>query len=880
MDDRVSDVRVSRALVEQAKRVLEQLQNTDDPHTGRALESPASRAEPLLIAAALAVRRHEFPKSNGEPNYLKAARAFLPKSKFNRGSGTAVKNWCDKLSQLDQIQQQRKLATSIEDMDDQELQLVNDVVAEQLTNAAAIASAAPNSAEDTVINMPTALLDDGTLTGIVLHPPQGSPPVSAVPSPPYTATRSGSEAAPSEASFVERFASLSVGSHNSTTSSSGQRAYVPPHHRGASAGRASAARSLGSLADLSHQRQSKPLTLANVSSLERDHIRPRAADDVISVATSAVSYNSTFHSGIRLKQRSISPREIQRAIKHGWPDQTVEPFLRIKFEYQGVAVITAPDMKTVITTWRTRVRTAVHTDLVKVLDGPGGAYLADSAPMTGTELMRVSGGGYQDCVTQATTFMRRAAEGCKLMHFPDVPTLLLDFGCGCLEQGLQFGELTEPCWTREQLVGVLARVREQTGPSSVPHARILALLASAVDGRELPAPFPWAARFDMQLDALREAIDTCGGSVAACGTDMVNRNLLHLYLHMQDEKAVQLLIERGGADFIDSPNVHGRMPIFSAAGSSARDASKATRLTRQMCEAKCSVDWTDVNGRNILHHAVKKPDSGRLEIVQLLLARGANPNEGDRNGVSPAQLARREGHPLVADLLGGQPVCVVSLSVCMVRVQTCESAVTLSFQIVCNPVPVPVLSKVHSAGLVVFRRLSGATIEEDTVPSITESFGAPQFLLLQSSMRGQLSKRWTPPMGQQISELGSQWLQEYACPSHGGMPLTSSMAQAWTRQLTGLPETGLRVVSEEPLTPPLTYWDDKLKRDKVSVYFLAELIEPHAEICLGTTSGRDQLGNAPAVDYVWLPLEAAKKQAGWREIVDTLDAAAALMANA
>ena len=114
----------------------------------------------------------------------------------------------------------------------------------------------------------------------------------------------------------------------------------------------------------------------------------------------------------------------------------------------------------------------------------------------------------------------------------------------------------------------------------------------------------------------------------------------------RDEKAVQLLIERGGADVIDWPNVHGRMPIFSAAGSSARDASKATRLTRQMCEAKCSVNWTDANGCNILHHAVKKPKSGRLEIVQLLLARGANPNEGDHDGVSPAQLARRKGHLL------------------------------------------------------------------------------------------------------------------------------------------------------------------------------------------------------------------------------------------
>ena len=131
-------------------------------------------------------------------------------------------------------------------------------------------------------------------------------------------------------------------------------------------------------------------------------------------------------------------------------------------------------------------------------------------------------------------------------------------------------------------------------------------------------------------------------------------------------------------------------------------------------------------------------------------------------------------------------------------------------------------------------------------------------------------------MGQRISSHEDTWLmaQEFSRPSHG-MPHTLSMARLWTHELTGLPEAELRVISDEPLTPPLEFWDDKLRKQKISVYFLAELTEPYAALCLGSTSGRDQPGNAPAVSSEWLPLEAAKERAAWSEMVDTLGVAAA-----
>ena len=814
------------ALMEEAARALDQLRLTVDPRSGNTLESQASRADVRLVAAALAVRRSEYQKHNGEPNYLSAARAFLPEGKANSNSGTAVKYWCEKLSRLHQIQERHQLAASLDDMDDQEFQSVADP-APVLTGID----------EDSIFSALTILTDEDERTNIVvadaqslIQPPDDSPPASVTPSPPYTATESATDDASSSSTKAYNVSSPK---------------YVPPHLRGAS----SAARPPRSLADLpqSHQPRSAALTSANVSSLETGPIRPLPdADDVRSVATSAVTYISTLHSRVRRDQYAISQREIQAAVKHGWRDQRIDDDrISIHFEYEGVVAVMATDMKTLVTTWRRTSRssrTRVHSSLVKTLDTPDGEYLADSAPMSATHLLQ----------EQATIFMRVADKGCRLLRFPDVVMMLLDFGCGCLEQALQFSRLAKPCWTREQLAGALARVRKQDEP----HSRMQLLLSQAVAGADLPEPFPWAARFRMGLDELREAIDACGGSVVDCGADMVDRNLLHLYSHIQDEAAVQLLMERGGASFIDRPNVHGRMPIFSAAGTSARDASKATRLTRLLCEAKCSVDWTDQNGRNILHHAVKKPLSGRLEIVQLLLSRGADPHERDLYGVSPAQLARKEGHPLVADLLSGQPVC-------MIKVQPCASAVRVRLEVSGTPV----LKQVYSAGLIVYRRCSA--------PTDIQSRGVAQFLLLQPSMGGQLSTRWTPPMGQRISGHENTWLmaQEFSRPSHG-MPHTSSMARLWTHELTGLPEAELLMISDEPLTPPIEFWDDKLRKQKISVYFLAELTEPYAEVCLGSTSGRDQPGNLPAVSSEWLPLETAKERAGWSEMVETLGVAA------
>ena len=502
--------------------------------------------------------------------------------------------------------------------------------------------------------------------------PDSSPPASVLPSPPYTATESVTDASCETGSDpFGRFSSAGRSVHGTQSSSASQRyvhgtqsssasqRYVSPHLRDdvVAAGTGHA-----------YQPRSTALTSANLRSQEGGHTRARPQDDAISVATSAVSYNSTYHSRMRREQRSVTQREIQAALKHGWRDQIVDyrPFgsgIRFKHEYQGVVVITAQDLRTVISTWTSRLWSQVHYRLLHVFDEPDGSYRGDSLPASANELTQA----------QAMAFMRIAAEGCTQLGFPDVPTLLIDYGCGCLEQALQLSALAEPCWTPKQLAGALTHVSAQAAP----HPRILTLLSLAVAGGAFPAPFPWNRRWELTLEELGEAIDACGGSVAACGSDMVNRNLLHLFFHFQNEAAVQLLLTRGGADLINSPNIPGRMPIFSAAGVCARDCVKATRLTRLLCEARCSVDWNDVNGRNILHHAIAYPHDhhvparlasshfkeSRLEIIHLLVSQGANAHEQDRDGVSPATLAKENGNPLVAAYLNGEPVCMASVIV-------------------------------------------------------------------------------------------------------------------------------------------------------------------------------------------------------------------------
>ena len=120
-------------------------------------------------------------------------------------------------------------------------------------------------------------------------------------------------------------------------------------------------------------------------------------------------------------------------------------------------------------------------------------------------------------------------------------------------------------------------------------------------------------------------------------------------------------------------------------------------------------------------------------------------------------------------------------------------------------------------------------------------------------MQSATGKRgWTPPKG--VRERGETDL---------------GAAYRETKEETGLAAEQLRLLSEEPIHCG-QYWDGKIKKDKVSVYFVAELIDANAVV----TVGSDRRGNLEIADSRWLPLVAAKELTGYEEMRRLLDAAA------
>jgi bis(5'-nucleosidyl)-tetraphosphatase len=304
---------------------------------------------------------------------------------------------------------------------------------------------------------------------------------------------------------------------------------------------------------------------------------------------------------------------------------------------------------------------------------------------------------------------------------------------------------------------------------------------------------------------------------------------------------VHVLLAMGGDVVLNAPNAWGRPPIFSAAG--GRNARKATLLSKLLSDARASVDWHDANGRGLVHHVTKRLDA-RLEMLHMLLTdRGCSLSDRDRFGNTPLMHLElklgmsehaqgpREGTQLVRDYLRGHAVCAASVKV------TPAASVTLRLHVfrlrdasVESALPV---GAVRAAGLVIFRR----------APRL-------QYLLVQSATG---SRGWTPSKG--VCERGETEIDA---------------AYRETREEAGLMPTHLRLLSEEPIHR-VTYFDSKTRRDKVSVYFAAELINSQVAVRIG--DGR--VGNLEIADYVWLPHDAAKERAKYEEMKEVLDAAAA-----
>jgi ankyrin repeat protein len=148
---------------------------------------------------------------------------------------------------------------------------------------------------------------------------------------------------------------------------------------------------------------------------------------------------------------------------------------------------------------------------------------------------------------------------------------------------------------------------------------------------------PEAAAFG-RIDRLRELL--AAGKAANAWSDD-GFSALHLAVFGRQEDAVRLLIEHG-AD-LEAPSRHETMsgirPLHTAV------FVRAPRLVELLLEAGADVNSREEGRETALLNAAQ---NGDVEVARVLLAHGADPSLGDRQGRRPLDLARGE----VARLLG------------------------------------------------------------------------------------------------------------------------------------------------------------------------------------------------------------------------------------
>lgn len=108
-----------------------------------------------------------------------------------------------------------------------------------------------------------------------------------------------------------------------------------------------------------------------------------------------------------------------------------------------------------------------------------------------------------------------------------------------------------------------------------------------------------------------------------------------------DLKLVQKLIERGSA--VDDQDSDGDTAFKAAAVAGRLD------VARYLIEKGAALD----KRAGILESTplICASEMGHVEIIQLLLARGADPTLRDKNGLTALMIAERNGHKQIAEFL-------------------------------------------------------------------------------------------------------------------------------------------------------------------------------------------------------------------------------------
>jgi ankyrin repeat protein len=126
---------------------------------------------------------------------------------------------------------------------------------------------------------------------------------------------------------------------------------------------------------------------------------------------------------------------------------------------------------------------------------------------------------------------------------------------------------------------------------------------------------------------------------------------LHLTAFFGEVDAARLLVDRG-ADV----DAHGRGWMTGTALNSAA-AGRHTDVARLLLDAGADVDARQASGWTSLHASAH---NGSLELVDLLLSRGADPAATNDDGASAISLADEAGHPQIVahvrSAMGGNAV--------------------------------------------------------------------------------------------------------------------------------------------------------------------------------------------------------------------------------
>ena len=121
---------------------------------------------------------------------------------------------------------------------------------------------------------------------------------------------------------------------------------------------------------------------------------------------------------------------------------------------------------------------------------------------------------------------------------------------------------------------------------------------------------------------------------------------LHLAAFFGQDKIVLWLLSKGADPKIEATNGTALKPLNSAAA--CADPRAAINSCRALLDAGADVMARQRGGFNALHSAAA---NGHRALVELLLARGADPKSVTDDGKTPGKLAREKGHSTLAMLL-------------------------------------------------------------------------------------------------------------------------------------------------------------------------------------------------------------------------------------